>query len=188
MKKRSGFTLVELLAVIAILAIIMLLIVPNIVKLFQNGRKDAFIRQVQSIWREAEKDYAAFLTYGEEYVLFCDKDRSSLGCSTLNVNETDVAYYVSVNESGNVNEVSVSDGNFCYSKVLPSINIDRSELVEGNISCDANNSKVCECVPRSETPKVTNKVPGTASTDTNNDNNENTGSGNVDDDPLGLNE
>ena len=49
MKNKKGFTLVELLAVIAILAVILLLIVPNIVDMFNNGKKDAFIRQVQSV-------------------------------------------------------------------------------------------------------------------------------------------
>ena len=39
MKKRMGFTLVELLAVIAILAILVIIALPNIIEMFNNAKK-----------------------------------------------------------------------------------------------------------------------------------------------------
>ena len=45
--KRKGFTLVELLAVIAILAILTVIAVPNILKMFNNSKKNTFIVQAR---------------------------------------------------------------------------------------------------------------------------------------------
>lgn len=40
---KKGFTLVELLSVIALLAIIMLLAIPNIISIIEKGKKQAFL-------------------------------------------------------------------------------------------------------------------------------------------------
>ena len=45
--KRKGFTLVELLAVIAILAILTVIAVPNVLKMYNNSKKNAFIVQAR---------------------------------------------------------------------------------------------------------------------------------------------
>ena len=72
MENKKGFTLVELLAVIAILAILMLLIMPNVLNMFQNGRKDAFITQVQTVWRTANTQYVSSSLAGNPTSKFCD--------------------------------------------------------------------------------------------------------------------
>ncbi len=58
MRKVKGFTLVELLAVIVILAIILAIAIPAIGSIVQSSRKGALESQVKLILR------AAFLKYG----------------------------------------------------------------------------------------------------------------------------
>ena len=43
MKNKNGFTLVELLAVIAILAILVIIALPNVIKMFNNAKKSSFL-------------------------------------------------------------------------------------------------------------------------------------------------
>ena len=48
MKKRMGFTLVELLAVIAILAILVIIALPNIIEMFNNAKKRSFYNEIRN--------------------------------------------------------------------------------------------------------------------------------------------
>lgn len=56
-KKRSGFTLVELLAVIVILAIIMIIAIPSVMTALNNARKQTFFEYAQNIRQKAEQQY-----------------------------------------------------------------------------------------------------------------------------------
>ena len=47
--KKNGFTLVELLAVIAILAILVIVAMPNILGMFNEAKVNTFIVDVQMI-------------------------------------------------------------------------------------------------------------------------------------------
>ena len=49
MKNKNGFTLAEILIVIALIGVIMLLVVPNITKTLNEGKKKAFATQVQKV-------------------------------------------------------------------------------------------------------------------------------------------
>ena len=53
---KKGFTLVELLAVIVILAIILLVAVPNILGVIEEARKDSFVSSTKMIIKAAEYD------------------------------------------------------------------------------------------------------------------------------------
>ncbi len=55
MKNKKGFTLIELLAVIAILALLVVFAVPNVLKLFTDSKKSAFVTQAQSVYKSAEE-------------------------------------------------------------------------------------------------------------------------------------
>ncbi|NLC97314.1 MAG: prepilin-type N-terminal cleavage/methylation domain-containing protein, partial [Erysipelotrichaceae bacterium] len=45
---KKGFTLVELLAVIAILAILIIIALPNVLEMFNNAKKDVFVTEVKT--------------------------------------------------------------------------------------------------------------------------------------------
>ena len=126
MKKKNGFTLIELLAVIAILAILMLLITPNILNMFNEGRKNAFITQVQSVWKAGEQQYMNDSLGGVTKNLFyCSKSLCGADSPTLQINgSSDASYYIEFDSSsGNVNYIAVSDANFCYVSDNPVIDI-----------------------------------------------------------------
>lgn len=59
MKEKHGFTLVELLAVIVVLAIIMLIAVQAVLPLLQDARKKAFATEVQAAIEAAQTYYVA---------------------------------------------------------------------------------------------------------------------------------
>lgn len=149
MKNKKGFTLVELLAVIAILAILMLLIMPNILNLFQNGRRDAFINQIQTVWRTANQQFVSSSFSSNPLSAFCDKSQNLNNCKELDLGNTDVKYFVMLNSEANVSQIAVSDGYFCYvANSNPKINIKRNEVGNSdnkNVVCTANNAGEVTC-------------------------------------------
>ena len=152
---KKGFTLVELLAVIAILAILLLLVTPNVLNMFTNGRKDAFITNVQSVWRTAtEQAVAAQMSASDTdkrppYCKNCGATTSPATGNLLTTTSNNANYYVSFDTNSNVNIIAVSDDNYCYASTgTPNINITRDQLNEGKkISCTKSGTTVtCSCV------------------------------------------
>ena len=62
--KKNGFTLVELLAVIVILAIILVIAVPQIMSTIDNARLGAFRSTAKLLVSQAEKQYLVEQTLG----------------------------------------------------------------------------------------------------------------------------
>lgn len=62
MKKRNGFTLVELLAVIVILAIILVIAVPQIMTTIDNARQASLESSVKMVAAQAENQYTVAQT------------------------------------------------------------------------------------------------------------------------------
>lgn len=132
MKKmnKKGFTLVELLAVIAILAILMLLVTPSVLKLFTEGKQNAFVTQVQSVWKAAENQYIKDAIGSSTPGPYCyagktltDKTSGSGKFATVsNENKLDIsdnsslAYYVNFDATGKITNLIVTDGTYYYSK------------------------------------------------------------------------
>ena len=54
---KKGFTLVELLAVIAILALLVIIALPNVIKMFNRTKKELFLTEVKTIYKEVSKKY-----------------------------------------------------------------------------------------------------------------------------------
>lgn len=55
---KHGFTLVELLAVIAILAILVIIAMPNILGMFNDAKLNSFVMDVQKIVDIAKAEFA----------------------------------------------------------------------------------------------------------------------------------
>lgn len=149
---KKGFTLVELLAVIAIVAILLLLVVPAIITLFNNGRKDAFATEVQGVWKIAEQQYVqdSFNSSGLASGYYTNAEIEGLSAKSLDVSDSDATYYVHVNENSQVDQIAVSNGNYCYvANADATININREDVGDNNdktISCNfVSGIVLCTC-------------------------------------------
>ena len=126
--KKKGFTLVELLAVIAILAILVIIALPNVLGMFNSAKKNTFVTEVQSIYKEAQTDFindnlnsAGAKHYcsadsGVPTAAVASRDGSTYAkCKPLNLTTTK-KYYISLDADGNVTHIGVRDGSFLYGK------------------------------------------------------------------------
>jgi len=117
MKKKNGFTLVELLAVIAILAILMLMVTPNVLKLFNSGRDDAFKTVVQTVWKAAEQDYISRGIKGQNPGPYCYEtttESSNWVNLSLSGKNKNLKYYVTMDDEGDITAIKVATDAFYY--------------------------------------------------------------------------
>ena len=128
---KKGFTLVELLAVIAILAVLMLLVTPSVLKLFTEGKQSAFVTQVQSVWKAAENQYVKDALTSTTPGPYCyagstltnkeNTDNTKFATATTTENNkldiTDnksLAYFVKFDSNGKIEQIIVTDGSYYY--------------------------------------------------------------------------
>ena len=110
MKKKNGFTLVELLAVIVILAIILVIAVPKITDTIKNSKIASFESSAKTIAAQAEKKKM------EKEIL---EDSGSINCSdVVKLNNNDYGS-CSITFDGNTAKVSlVGSGKFEGLKII----------------------------------------------------------------------
>lgn len=154
MKNKKGFTLVELLAVIAILAILMLLVTPSVLKMLNQGKKNTFVTQVQSVWKAAETKYIndAISTANPGPYYFVGSKIANSNDTTKAIDFSDtklvvsdnntLAYYVTFKRNdGTIDKIIVTDGTYYYvSDTNATIDItakDVKEVEDGqSFTCD----------------------------------------------------
>ena len=146
---KKGFTLVELLAVIAILAILVVVALPNVIGMFGDAKKNSFLTECKQIYKVAQEKYISDS-------LFETRERTYARCQTQNCGteldlsgRSNIQYFIKFNKAGQVVEFHVTDGDYQYSYedveplILTGIEGDEvkqiAELNEGEIitlSCD----------------------------------------------------
>ncbi len=67
---KKGFTLVELLAVVTILAILLLIVAPNVIGLFERNKKEKFVSDAKSLitlakYKSGLEKYTSIFTIAE---------------------------------------------------------------------------------------------------------------------------
>ncbi len=131
MKNKKGFTLIELLAVIAILAILMLMVTPNILSMFNSGKKQAFVTQIQSVWKSAEQEYMNNTIKGQNDTYYSQSVSGSTSKPITLITDTNIDYYVKLKGDGTVDYVVVKDNDYCYKS--NSLNIQLTDELESNL-------------------------------------------------------
>ena len=105
---KKGFTLVELLAVIAILAILVILALSNVIGMFNNAKKDIFLTEAKTIYKEVSRKYLTESMKGNSI--------SEISNSNNKLDmETDLTYNITLNSDGKVNHFQVGNDDYCIS-------------------------------------------------------------------------
>lgn len=109
--KKKGFTLVELLAVIAILAILVIVAMPNVLGMFNQAKSNTFVTEVQKYMDTAKTDFMTqALSKPAQDIIFDSEDTAA---AHLDMDGTK-KYYISMNRNGEFTRVLIYDDNFCY--------------------------------------------------------------------------
>ena len=143
--KKKGFTLVELLAVIAILAILVIVAMPNVLGMFNQAKANSFVTEVQKYMDTAKTSFMqnAMLNGGKE-IVFTNFDSGintnnatvtatgKVGnVSALDMDGAPKNYIIWFNRNGGFERVVIYDNNFCYdSKIggFTASNMDKSKV------------------------------------------------------------
>lgn len=113
--KKKGFTLVELIAVIALLSIIMLLIVPNVANYLNNSKKTLFYDNVVNMFKSAT---TTFMYQDDPTNTTFSNNGVKLDVDV----ESEYVYTIKVNNYGEVISIDVSNGVYSYNKSSSDIN------------------------------------------------------------------
>ena len=107
--KNKGFTLVEILAVIAILALLVIIALPNVLKMFNQAKKDVFLTDAKNIYKEISKKYISENMKGNKISNISNNNNK------LDMDTNDLKYNVKLNNDGSIKKFEVSNGNYCIS-------------------------------------------------------------------------
>ena len=129
--KNKGFTLVELLAVIAILAILVIIALPNVLKMFNDAKKNSFLTEAKTVYSEVSKKYISETMKGNKLTYISSEDDIK-----LEMTGRDLQYCVLLNTDGSVKSMKVSNGEWIAE--LPSgkkiTDLKSSDLEDGNLN------------------------------------------------------
>ncbi len=128
--KRKGFTLVELLAVIAILAILVIIALPNVLKMFNDAKKNSFLTEAKTVYSEVSKKYISESMKGNKLSYVSSEDNTK-----LEMTGRDLQYCVLLNTDGTIKSMKVSNGEWIAE--LPSgkkiTDLTSTDLKDGNL-------------------------------------------------------
>ena len=96
---KKGFTLVELLAVIAILALLVIIALPNVLSMFNNAKKDLFLTEAKNVFKESTKKYISDNMHNSnEENIYCKSETDSKNPLDMDIGNT--YYYIEKDSTG----------------------------------------------------------------------------------------
>ena len=140
--KNKGFTLVELLAVIAILAILVIIALPNVLKMFNDAKKNSFLTEAKTVYGEAGKKYISdnIASPSNNEHIYCKSKTDSL--NPLSLSGRGINYYIKTDSNGNVNTIVVWDDTRYVAK--KDSKIDVTSLTESKDITDDIKNATCD--------------------------------------------
>ena len=110
--KHKGFTLVEMMAVIAVLALLVVLVLPNVLKSYRDAKKVSFINEAKTIYKASTDKYVSEKTKGKKIGLI-QKEKDSV-VNELALNEaSDLSYTIRLDSDGRVTAFKLSNSEYC---------------------------------------------------------------------------
>ena len=132
MKNNKGFTLVELLAVIAIMAILLIIALPNVLKMFNESKKKVFLTESKSVFKEAINQTIKDRNFSD--VIYCKSMNDEV--NPLGMSGRDIYYYIKANVNDKTGTVIVWDNEryvkYKGDKLDPSV-LDNAEKITDDI-------------------------------------------------------
>ena len=96
---KKGFTLGELLAVIAILALLVIIALPNVLSMFNNAKKDLFLTEAKNVFKESTKKYISDNMHNSnEGNIYCKSETDSKNPLDMDIGNT--YYYIEKDNTG----------------------------------------------------------------------------------------
>ena len=127
---KKGFTLVELLAVIAILAILIIIALPNVLKMLNDAKKNSFLTEAKTVYSEVSKKYISESMKGNKLSYVSSEDDTK-----LEITGRDLQYCVFLNTDGTIKKMQVSNREYVVelsgNKNISDLNI--NDLKDGNL-------------------------------------------------------
>lgn len=105
MKNKKGFTLVEILAVIAILMILVTLSVPRIRTIYDKAKENTFLIEFKNLERQITNKEVIAKMNKKKIVAISSEDETSLELSNK-----DFKYCIDLNKNGTFSRMQASDG------------------------------------------------------------------------------
>ena len=119
---KKGFTLVELLAVIAILAILVIIALPNVLKMYNDSKKNAFMTEAQNLAKEVSSKYISESMKGNKVSVISNKQ------NPLNMAGMELEYNFELDSQGKIKNMIVSNGTYCISTNKNYTKITRNDI------------------------------------------------------------
>ena len=120
--KKKGFTLVELLAVIAILAILVIIALPNVLKMYNDSKKNAFMTEAQNLAKEVSSKYISESMKGNKVSVISNKQ------NPLDMTGRELEYNFELDSQGKIKNMIVSNGTYCISTNKDYTKITRNDI------------------------------------------------------------
>ena len=139
---KKGFTLVELLAVIAILALLVIIALPNVLSMFNNAKKDLFLTEAKNVFKESAKKYISDNMHNsKEGNTYCKSKTDSK--NPLDMDSNDTYYYIEKDSMGKTTKIVIWNESGYVAKALGDNvelnNLSSDVVTEGNdtdVTCE----------------------------------------------------
>ena len=114
---KKGFTLVELLAVIAILALLVIIALPNVLSMFNNAKKDLFLTEAKNVFKESASKYISDNMHNSnEENIYCKSETDSK--NPLDMDLGDTYYYIEKDKTGKTIKFVVWNSSGYVTKII----------------------------------------------------------------------
>ena len=139
---KKGFTLVELLAVVALMGVLVIILSTDVIETFKGTKKQNFVTETREVCREATNTFLR-----ESIVTLQAKNYYKFGNDSshaLNLNgRQEFNYFIKVNTDGEVIGLLTWDGTYTI-RIVNGYGIDPSIITESDIddSVDTSNMTV----------------------------------------------
>ena len=139
---KKGFTLVELLAVVALMGVLVMILSTDVIETFKGTKKQNFVTETREVCREATNTFLR-----ESIVTLQAKNYYKFGNDSshaLNLNgRQEFNYFIKVNTDGEVIGLLTWDGTYTI-RIVNGYGIDPSIITESDIddSVDTSNMTV----------------------------------------------